>query len=88
MKWHRRRLFNALFIQDFNGDNVISREDIEMVVQKLCGNNSFTDDDLSSIVQYVLKEAEGRDENAIGPQEFRNIMSRSPDFGLNFTIRF
>ena len=40
------------------------------------------------IIFKVLQEAESRDRNSIGPQEFRNIMSRSPDFGVHFTLSF
>jgi hypothetical protein len=57
-------------------------------VAQLCGKNTFSEQDLGRIVDHVLKEAEGRSSDAIGPQEFRNIMIRSPDFRLNFTIRF
>ena len=69
-------------------DGLITSEDIVMVVRSLCGGDKFNDEELGRIVHHVLKEAEGRDNESIGPQEFRNIMSRSPDFGLNFTIRF
>ena len=55
---------------------------------KLCGTNTFSPEELEQLVQHVLNEAEGRESDAIGPQEFRNIISRAPDFALNFTIRF
>ena len=55
---------------------------------KLCGTNTFSPEELEQLIQHVLNEAEGRESDAIGPQEFRNIISRAPDFALNFTIRF
>ena len=58
------------------------------MVLQLCGANTFSPEELDQLVQHVLNEAEGRDSDAIGPQEFRNIISRAPDFALNFTIRF
>lgn len=74
-------------VLDADNDGSITAEDIKKVVAHLCGKSKFKDDELALIVSNVLKEAEGREMDAIGPQEFRNIMSRSPDFGLNFTIR-
>lgn len=72
---------------DGDDDGLITAEDIKKVVRHLCGKSSFSPEELGLIVDNVLKEAEGRESHAIGPQEFRNIMTRSPDFGLNFTIR-
>ena len=73
---------------DDNDDGLITAPDIENVVLQLCGTNTFSAEDLEQLVQHVLNEAEGRESDAIGPQEFRNIISRAPDFALNFTIRF
>lgn len=78
----------AFRVFDFDENGLITADDIMVVVTNLCGENRFSPEDMNRIVGHVLKEAEGRDNDAISPQEFRNIMSRSPDFSLNFTIRF
>jgi len=78
----------AFRVFDDNNDGLITAPDIENVVLQLCGTNTFSAEDLEQLVQHVLNEAEGRESDAIGPQEFRNIISRAPDFALNFTIRF
>ena len=81
----------AFRLFDFDEDGLLKFSDIQQVVYLLCGGaatNSFSEPEMERIVRHVLQEAEGRQTDAIGPQEFRNIMSRSPDFALNFTIRF
>jgi len=78
----------AFRIFDFDQDGKITASDIERVVRQLCGNEQFSRQELDKIIYHVLQEAESRDRNSIGPQEFRNIMSRSPDFGVHFTLSF
>ena len=76
------------FSTDNDDDGIITAPDIVQVVVQLCGANTFSAEELEQLVQHVLNEAEGRESDAISPQEFRNIISRTPDFFLNFTIRF
>lgn len=54
----------------------------------LCGGEEVMDeDDISAIVSHVIREADVRRIGAIGPQEFRNMMTKSSDFSTNFTLR-
>jgi len=78
----------AFRIFDFNNDNVIDKEDVEEAVKMLCGGEEVMDeDDISAIVSHVIREADVRRIGAIGPQEFRNMMTKSSDFSTNFTLR-
>ena len=45
------------------------------------------EDDILAIVSHVIREADVRRIGVIGPQEFRNMMTKSSDFSTNFTLR-
>ena len=82
-------LYSTQCFSDFNNDNVIDEEDVDKAVKMLCGGGEETmeEDDILAIVSHVIREADVRRIGVIGPQEFRNMMTKSSDFSTNFTLR-
>lgn len=75
---------------DFDGKGYIAASDIKEVVRRITGDEegTFTDDEMDKIVTHVLAEADINKSDNITPQEFRHVMTKSPEFAHNFRLRF
>jgi len=84
---HATRTFTKCFYLDFDDDGIIKEVDVKNAVLKLWGNQKIEPQTLNAIVDNVIDEGDVRKMKAIGPQEFRNMMTKSSEFGSNFTLR-
>lgn len=64
---------------DFNGDSLITEEDIEQVVIALT-RNELSQDEIKIVCEKVLEEADMDDDKAISQTEFQHVISRAPEF--------
>ncbi|KAJ6220330.1 hypothetical protein RDWZM_006142 [Blomia tropicalis] len=73
------KLHYAFRIYDFNGDSLITEEDIEQVVIALT-RNELSQDEIKIVCEKVLEEADMDDDKAISQTEFQHVISRAPEF--------
>ena len=46
----------------------------------LLGSSSFTDEDMSTVVEYVMKEVDIDQDGKLSYPEFEHVVSKAPDF--------
>ncbi|KAL4227934.1 Calcium and integrin-binding member 3 [Mactra antiquata] len=76
----------AFRIYDFDGDNFLSRPDLEKTLQCLT-RNQLSDEEVSFVVEKVIEEADLDDDSMLSYIEFEHVISRSSDFLNTFHIR-
>ncbi|XP_052796384.1 calcium and integrin-binding family member 3-like [Mya arenaria] len=76
----------AFKIYDFDGDNHLSRYDLQQTLRCLT-RNGLTEEEISFVVDKVLEEADLDDDGLLSYIEFEHVISRSPDFLNTFHIR-
>ena len=64
---------------DFNGDSLITEDDIEQVVIALT-RNELNQDEIKIVCDKVLEEADMDDDKSISQTEFQHVISRAPEF--------
>lgn len=78
----------AFRIYDFDGDGVIGREDIKMVVDRLLYDDDkhLTRAETTGVIDNLLKEVDNDEDGAICFPEFQQAMQKCPDFMCNFKM--
>jgi len=88
----------AFRIFDFDGDEYLGREDLETVICRLVGGRDCNEpaglseaytlnfDDVSTLVNKLLEEADLDDDGRLAYAEFDHVMSKAPDFANSFRI--
>lgn len=76
----------AFKIYDFDGDNFVNSGDIEQAV-KLLTQNELAMDEIESIWEKVLFEADIDDDRKLSASEFSHVITKSPDFITTFHFR-
>lgn len=64
---------------DYNGDSLITEEDIEKLVIDLT-RGELGSDEVKIVCDKVLEEADMDDDKAISQTEFQHVISRAPEF--------
>ncbi|KAG8575348.1 hypothetical protein GDO81_009532 [Engystomops pustulosus] len=81
--------YYAFRIYDFDGDGALSREDLEMLVNRLTGeeeNSKLSKDEMRQLIDNILEESDIDKDGTINHSEFQHVISRSPDFVSSFKI--
>jgi calcium and integrin-binding protein 1 len=78
----------AFRIYDFDGDGVIGREDIKLVVDRLLYDDDkhLTRSETTGVIDNLLKEVDNDEDGAICFPEFQQAMQKCPDFMCNFKM--
>lgn len=72
---------HAFRIFDFDGDDMLSKNDLKQVIQRLIGfNNQFSDMDMDQLIQNILEEADLDDDGSLSFAEFEHVIDKSSDF--------
>lgn len=78
----------AFRIYDFDGDDMISAEDLQEVIHRLTGEeNKLEDEDMKQLIKNVFDEADLDDDRKLSFAEFEHVISKAPDFVNSFRIR-
>ncbi|XP_019931478.1 calcium and integrin-binding protein 1 [Aedes albopictus] len=79
---------HAFRIFDFDGDDMIGKNDLKQVIQRLTGyNNALNESDIDQLITNILEEADLDDDGALSFAEFEHIIDKSSDFTNSFRIR-
>ncbi|XP_049278028.1 calcium and integrin-binding protein 1-like [Anopheles funestus] len=79
---------HAFRIYDFDGDDMIGRNDLKQVIKRLVDYNSdLGDNDIEQLINNILEEADLDDDGALSFAEFEHIIDKSSDFINSFRIR-
>eukprot|EP00095_Tigriopus_kingsejongensis_P003779 maker-scaffold155_size301336-snap-gene-0.12 protein:Tk03779 transcript:maker-scaffold155_size301336-snap-gene-0.12-mRNA-1 annotation:"predicted protein" len=76
----------AFLIYDFDGDTFVGPSDIEHAV-KLLTQNELGTEEIESIWEKVLYEADIDDDKKLSSSEFEHVITKSPDFITTFHFR-
>ena len=74
-------LIELLLFLDFDGDDMLGKNDLRQVIQRLIGfNNSFSDLELEQLIQNLMDEADLDDDGSLSFAEFEHVIDKSSDF--------
>ncbi|XP_065913078.1 calcium and integrin-binding protein 1-like [Dysidea avara] len=82
----KRKVPIAFRIYDFDDNNIIGREDLKMMMDRLTGEDDVLPDETkTTIIDKVFEEA-CKDSHSVGLNlfDFKVVLSKSPDFDLTF----
>jgi calcium and integrin-binding protein 1 len=72
---------HAFRIFDFDGDDMLSKNDLKQVIQRLIGfNHQFSDLDMDQLITNILEEADLDDDGSLSFAEFEHVIDKSSDF--------
>ncbi|CAL1277836.1 unnamed protein product [Larinioides sclopetarius] len=77
----------AFRIYDFDDDDMISREDVLELLNRLKCNNELSDEDCVEIIDSIFLEADLDTDGYISYPEFEQLITKSPDFMHAFRMR-
>lgn len=77
----------AFRIYDFNEDDYICENDLKRVIQRLCGEQRLSDDNVNALIQKIFEESDLDDDSQLSFAEFEHVISKAPDFVNSFRIR-
>ncbi|KAG6923459.1 calcium and integrin binding family member 4, partial [Chelydra serpentina] len=64
----------------FNENGFIDEEDLQSILQRLLNSDDLTEEELVTLTNHVLEEANLDNDNMLSFAEFEHAMSKSPDF--------
>ncbi|XP_077667574.1 calcium and integrin-binding family member 4 [Eretmochelys imbricata] len=76
----RLKIEYAFCIYDFNENGFIKEEDLQSIIQRLLNSDGLTEEELITLTNHVLEEADLDNDNMLSFAEFEHAMSKSPDF--------
>jgi len=77
----------AFRIYDFDGDDMISVEDLKQVINRLTGEQELSEEDMNRLIENIFDEADLDDDDTLSFAEFEHVISKAPDFINSFRIR-
>nr|CAB3231032.1 calcium and integrin-binding protein 1-like [Phallusia mammillata] len=78
----------AFKVYDFNEDDLLDTEDIEMIVTRLTGSaGALEENEMEQLLMNLMQEADLDDDGQLSYAEFEHVISKSPDFLNSFKIR-
>jgi len=77
----------AFRVYDFDGDDLISDEDLKTVIECLTGVNKLKEEEMTQLVDNIMEEADLDDDKTLSFAEFEHVISKAPDFVNSFRIR-
>ncbi|CAM2112469.1 unnamed protein product [Caretta caretta] len=76
----RLKIEYAFCIYDFNENGFINEEDLQSIIQRLLNSDGLTEEELITLTNHVLEEADLDNNNMLSFVEFEHAMSKLPDF--------
>nr|XP_022303766.1 calcium and integrin-binding protein 1-like [Crassostrea virginica] len=78
----------AFRIYDFDEDDVIGREDLRKLIDKLTGKqNKLGERDMDQLIESVIAESDIDNDDGLSFAEFENMMMKNPEFVTSFRMR-
>jgi len=77
----------AFRVYDFDGDDLISDEDLKNTIECLTGANKLSEEQLQQLIDNIMEEADLDDDKTLSFAEFEHVISKAPDFVNSFRIR-
>ncbi|KXJ29077.1 calcium and integrin-binding family member 2 [Exaiptasia diaphana] len=77
----------AFRIYDFNEDDYICENDLKKVIQRLCGDQRLSNENMQALIEKIFEEADLDEDNQLSFAEFEHVISKAPDFLNSFRIR-
>ncbi|CAC5394725.1 CIB1 [Mytilus coruscus] len=74
-------------VRDFDEDDMISSDDLKVVVDRLTGEQNLSKDEMQQLIDNILEEADLDDDDSLSFAEFEHVISKAPDFVNSFRIR-
>ena len=74
------KIYWAFRIFDFDNDNKITQDDMEIAVALMAGDRRVTREQIAAIAAAVIREGDQDDSNSISRTEFKRVLQRVPDF--------
>ncbi|XP_065443356.1 calcium and integrin-binding family member 4 [Chrysemys picta bellii] len=84
----RLKIEYAFYIYDFNENGFIDKEDLQSIIQRLLNSDDLPEEELITLTNHVLEEADLDNDNMLSFAEFEHAMLKSPDFLHSFRINF
>lgn len=78
--------WNIFWKLDYDGDGFIGKDDLKKTLIALT-KNRLTLDEVHVVIGKVINEADNDCDGQISFQEFKHVLSRSPEFMSNFRLR-
>lgn len=84
----KRKVPIAFRIYDFDEDNIISRDDLKKMMDRLTGDDNVLSEETKKVIIDKVFEEACKDEHSVGLNitDFKVILSKSPDFALTFAF--
>nr|XP_008171193.3 calcium and integrin-binding family member 4 [Chrysemys picta bellii] len=76
----RLKIEYAFYIYDFNENGFIDKEDLQSIIQRLLNSDDLPEEELITLTNHVLEEADLDNDNMLSFAEFEHAMLKSPDF--------
>ncbi|KAK7080520.1 Calcium and integrin-binding protein 1 [Halocaridina rubra] len=73
------KAFYAFHIFDYNEDQSLDGEDLEIVIDRLTGNEKLKEEEKGKLIQRLLAEVD-LDGGGISQEEFKHLLTKCPDF--------
>jgi len=70
----------AFRIFDFDGDDMLSAEDIEEIIRRLLGDETLPVQEIKQLVQNLTAESDLDDDGMLSFAEFEHVVAKSTDF--------
>lgn len=67
-------------IVDFNEDDYICENDLKKVIQRLCGDQRLSNENMQALIEKIFEEADLDEDNQLSFAEFEHVISKAPDF--------
>lgn len=71
---------NYIFFTDFNEDDYICENDLKKVIQRLCGDQRLSNENMQALIEKIFEEADLDEDNQLSFAEFEHVISKAPDF--------
>jgi len=78
----------AFKIYDFNEDDLICEEDIDVIIHRLISDSKhITESEMAVILKNVFSEADLDNDRSLSFAEFEHVLTKSLDFDNSFIVR-
>ena len=78
----------AFRMYDFDGDDMISFDDIKELINRLTGEHRLTDEDMDQLINNLCEESDLDDDDYLSFAEFESVIAKCNDFENSFRMSF
>lgn len=77
----------AFRVYDFNEDGYICKKDMKRIIDRLCGSNRLSIENVLAITDNIIAGGDYDEDGKLSYAEFEGCIQRAPDFINSFRIR-